>query len=299
MCELCPMTNHYERMNCRKLSLKETKNGSTFSKRWRALFFALNSLILFLCFHSLGSTRSNNSIAFGILVFANAEEAGGGDYYENEDFQNGNDEDEDVIENALKEEQKKQEEEAIKRQLEEEARRREQEFEASLQRMKDDQQRKKAIQQKKKDGKIVTRILKRSEKGQHYGVLGLRNTLLFPPEGFRIGPLVLGEITAIKIKKAYRTMAKRVHPDKNRDARASHAFRVVEESASILMDDEQRKEYNLFLKQRRQNQINAIRKYTQKAFTKTKFTIGFAFNTFRRIFGPFTVPILILGALLL
>ena len=298
------MTNHYERMNCRRFSFKETKNGSTFTKRWRILLFAWNSLILISCLNSLGSTTtrsSNNSIAFGIFVFANAEDARGDNYYdENEGIPNVNDEEEDeeVIENILEEEEKRQEEEAMKRQLEEEARRREEEFEASLQRMKDDQQRKKAIQQKKKDGKTVARILKRSEKGQHYGVLGLRNTLLFPPEGFKIGPLVLGEITKSKIKKAYRTMAKRVHPDKNRDARASHAFRVVEESASILMDDERRQEFNLFLKQRRQNQFNAIRKYTQNTISKTKSTIGFVFNAFRRIFGPFTVPILIIGFLL-
>ncbi|XP_037956290.1 dnaJ homolog subfamily C member 18-like [Teleopsis dalmanni] len=59
--------------------------------------------------------------------------------------------------------------------------------------------------------------------------------------------------TIVEVKKAYRRLALRLHPDKNNAKDASEAFRIVTKSAEILTDESKRYDYNrqLDLEQRK------------------------------------------------
>ena len=46
------------------------------------------------------------------------------------------------------------------------------------------------------------------------------------------------------IKKAYRTMAKRYHPDRNKDAGAEERFKKITEAYENIGDDSKRVEYD-------------------------------------------------------
>lgn len=49
-----------------------------------------------------------------------------------------------------------------------------------------------------------------------------------------------------EIKKAYKTLAKKYHPDLNKDSDAQEKFKEINEAASILGDDEKRKMYDQY-----------------------------------------------------
>lgn len=221
------------------------------------------------------------------------------DYNHDNKYDDMGDEEDRMMDQMLqKEEEERLKTEEEKKLLEEE-RRREAAFQAELEK-RDEQQRKALLKQKAKDGKVVKRILK--SQGNHYQVLGLRTPFfkaLVLPDGWKVGPFQLWQITPSQIKKAYRTMAKRVHPDKNRDGRAAHAFRLVEESATQLLNDDFRLQYNEELKQRREQQIATIQKHLQQTIHRITSTAKLIFTFIKTIFGPFTIPILILTAILL
>lgn len=50
--------------------------------------------------------------------------------------------------------------------------------------------------------------------------------------------------TQDEIKKSYRTLSKKYHPDKNQDPQAEDMFKKVGEAYSVLKDDEKRREYD-------------------------------------------------------
>src|SRR3989344_9514506 len=47
-----------------------------------------------------------------------------------------------------------------------------------------------------------------------------------------------------EIKKAYKTLAKKYHPDLNKEAGAAEKFKELNEAAAVLADDEKRKQYD-------------------------------------------------------
>jgi DNA repair exonuclease SbcCD ATPase subunit len=192
---------------------------------------------------------------------------------------------------SKQEENKKNQEEAEKRKAEQIAQEREAAFQAEMERAKDEKTRKDLKRQKAKDAKIVSKILKNSTKGNHYAVLGLRCQW----GEIKIGPFKFCSPKNGEIKRAYRNMARLVHPDKNRDGRAGQAFDLLETSSSILLDEKTRKEYDQQLKVQRKHRVEK----SFQMFDDTLNTIIRILSTMKAILGPFATPIIVLTALII
>lgn len=233
-----------------------------------------------------------------------------------EEDQDNHHENEYYHEDSYYERQKEQQEEALKRKqaeqerlLQEEADRiaaeRERAFQAELDRM-NEQQQKAALKQKKKDAHIVKSVLNASKKNDLYKILGIRNWNLKIPDrtiriagfSFKIPGITLKETTMKDIRKAYRTRAMAVHPDKNKDGRAQEAFIVVEESASILSDSKLREQYDeahrLTTIERRHSQMAFVRGF----LSSIQDTIKGLLTALKIVLGPFATPVIILGLLM-
>ena len=66
-----------------------------------------------------------------------------------------------------------------------------------------------------------------------------------PGEGLLQGPRVPKDATADEIKKAYRKLARKYHPDANKgDAKAEERFKEISEAYDVLSDEKRRKEYD-------------------------------------------------------
>jgi len=190
-------------------------------------------------------------------------------------------------EDAQRTEEKSAEDEEAKKKAEEIANKREAEYLAELEQIKDEKARKMLKRQKRRDSQIVKRVLRNSENERHYSVLGLKCKW----GEIRIGPLSFCKTPSGEIKRAYRKMARLVHPDKNRDGRAGQAFDALENSAALLMDPTKKKFYDLRLTLQR-----------EEAFAKAIAMIQNAWLSIRTVFrllGPFAPPILILLALII
>ncbi len=168
---------------------------------------------------------------------------------------------------------------------------REAEFEAELARMNREQQ-KAARKQKKRDARIVRQVLKADRKGKLYAVLGLRNFDL------HIGPVTLLRCDTGAIRRAYRTRARAVHPDRNRDGRAQEAFIAVENAASVLSDEEQRGAYDEEVRLVRLQHRSEMKRHATSVKNAISKNVSRVIWVFRRIFGPFATPIFILGCLM-
>lgn len=189
---------------------------------------------------------------------------------------------------------------------------REEAFANELEQLKEDKAAaKKLLQRKKRDAKVVNRIYKSFQSNNYYAVLGIRNfmfsnlripnhTITIVPNYFvvRIPGFELFNISEKQIKKAYREMAKLVHPDKSKDPRAAEAFLLVEDAAMILLNDASRFEYDMLIqKERKELQIrivNQIGDGIEKSFMMANTVVRLA----KKLLGPFTIPVVVLVALI-
>lgn len=180
--------------------------------------------------------------------------------------------------------------EADRQKLDEAAAAREAAYRAELERVKDDETKRKALKrQKANDAAVVRRVLHRSAKGMHYAVLGFNPLCRWWPD-IQVGPVTLCAVSASKIKRAFRTVARRVHPDKNRDGRAEEAFRLLEESAALLGDVGRRKEYDMKLRLRRGELLEGILGAIGGVWRGLGETVGWA----KRVLGPLFLPVVTL-----
>ena len=234
------------------------------------------------------------------------------DYRNDADYENpyATDDDEERLKREREEEEERRKAEEMRRAREAAdkiQRERDAQFEAELSRMSEEKQ-KAAKLQKRKDAKVVKRVLKAAKHGDHYGVLGLRNMKLAIPSRsislnskvkFTIPGFELFQITASKIKRAYRSRAVATHPDKNRDGRANEAFIAVENSASVLSDEKQRKKYDEEVRARRLLQRQKVSGKAGDAMGLVLGCMRKGFAIFRSVLGPFAFPVLILGSLII
>jgi len=203
---------------------------------------------------------------------------------------------------------REQEERAAQEAADRLAAQREQQFKANLDKIQDEEQRKKALKQKKLDGKRVKTILKAAQKQDYYKVLGLRNWSLKIPSrqldlfGTKLtipGISLLGGITEKDIKKQFRNRAMQVHPDKNTDGRAQEAFVAVQEAAAVLSDPKQRKRYDLERKTLQEESLANHKQLVAGAVAYAWATTRKIIAIFQKLLGPFFVPVVIIGALII
>ena len=106
-----------------------------------------------------------------------------------------------------------------------------------------------------------------------------------------------------EIKTAYRNLAKKWHPDLNKDPKAPEMARKINDAKEILLNDDKRKEYDLYLDNyknsiydnlnKKQNYQNYNNNYEEKTYTKWEYFIFYLkyYNTniFRKIIGSIFV----------
>ena len=111
------------------------------------------------------------------------------------------------------------------------------------------------------------------------------------------------DATSDEIKSAYRNLAKKWHPDLNKDQKAPEMARKINEAKEILLDEEKRKEYDLYLDNyksgiydnlnKKQNYQSYNNNYEEKTYTKWEYFIFYLkyynVNIFRKIIGSIFV----------
>ena len=108
-----------------------------------------------------------------------------------------------------------------------------------------------------------------------------------------------------EIKKAYRDNAKKWHPDLNKDPKAPEMAKKINDAKDILLNEDKRKEYDLYLENykngiydnlsKKQNYQNYNNNYQEKTYTKWEYFIFYLkyykVNTFRKIIATIFVLI--------
>ena len=102
-----------------------------------------------------------------------------------------------------------------------------------------------------------------------------------------------------EIKKAYRDQAKKWHPDLNKDPKAPEMAKKVNEAKEILLDEEKRKEYDIYLENYKNGMYDKIEKntynnnYEEKTYTKWEYfklyLKYYKVGLFRKIIGTIGV----------
>jgi hypothetical protein len=171
-------------------------------------------------------------------------------------------------------------------------------LEAQLAKISSEEKRKAFLRQKKRDNALARKILRHSKHENYYAILGIRNWELPLPSLFGQNMPSLFRPTSAQIKKAYRNRAKYVHPDKSKSTFASEAFVAVENAASVLLDPNQRAEYDAFLRQRYQERRDRVTSVVANTLQRCTSSVRIVIHGMQRVLGPFAFPALILSALI-
>ena len=112
-----------------------------------------------------------------------------------------------------------------------------------------------------------------------------------------------------EIKAAYRNLAKKWHPDLNKDPKAPEMAKKVNEAKEILLNEDKRKEYDIYLENYKNGIYDNLNKktntnhstsynqnnYEEKTYTKWEYFIFYLkyynVNIFRKIIGTIFVLI--------
>lgn len=160
---------------------------------------------------------------------------------------------------------------------------------------------------RRRDAREVRRILRAAARGDWYGVLGLWNWDVRVPgriigfqgrEWLRLPEFCLFRPSTQDVRKAYRRRSVGVHPDRNRDAQAPEAFRALEEAAALLSDESQRAFYDAQIRSERIRRRDAAMGATIRTVASAAGLVSRTASVARNTLGPFAVPALVLGSLI-
>ncbi|GMH76204.1 hypothetical protein TrLO_g4028 [Triparma laevis f. longispina] len=162
-------------------------------------------------------------------------------------------------------------------------------FQTELKNMKKTE-RNEAIKRRKSDKKIIDRLLKSKT---HYQTLNLN------PKWYEFWKKEGSNVSVKQVKKAYRNLSKRIHPDKNKDVRAEDAFDMLQEANEVLSDAESKKAYDrkleLTKRSNREENLENAQDMAENAFKKTSLFM----KLISKLLGPFAPSAFALCALII
>ena len=151
-------------------------------------------------------------------------------------------------------------------------------------------ERQEAIRRRKNDKKVIDKVLKSKSAYE---------TLSLKPKWYEVWKKEGVGVSVKQVKKAYRNMAKRIHPDKNQDSRAEDAFDMLQEAYEILSVPESKKAYDrkLILQKQstREDQLSNAQDMAVNAFERSRLMTKIVST----LLGPFAPSFFMLCALII
>ncbi|GMH69174.1 hypothetical protein TrST_g2298 [Triparma strigata] len=151
-------------------------------------------------------------------------------------------------------------------------------------------ERQEAIRRRKNDKKVIDKVLKSKSAYE---------TLSLKPKWYEVWKKEGVGVSVKQVKKAYRNMAKRIHPDKNKDSRAEDAFDMLQEAYEILSVPESKKAYdrklNLQKQSTREDQLSNAQDMAVNAFERSRLMTKIVST----LLGPFAPSFFMLCALII
>ncbi|GMI33173.1 hypothetical protein TrCOL_g2591 [Triparma columacea] len=150
-------------------------------------------------------------------------------------------------------------------------------------------QRSQAKKKRLQDAKVVNLVLSSPD---HYKTLRLSRPLWNPWSSFP------KSASPKQVKKAYRDLARKVHPDKNKDGRAEEAFDKIQEAYETLSDKGKKREYDRKEERKRKARKEERKEIAVEGAGKVWGGISTFTRILSRLLGPASTSFFILGALI-
>jgi hypothetical protein len=166
--------------------------------------------------------------------------------------------------------------------------------------------RKAATKRRKIDKREVDKVLKANERKDLYAVLGIgkggsASTGIKDFVWKKLKYMLRGTrgVSSKDVKASYRLIAKRIHPDKNKDSRAEEAFDAVQDAYEILADPIKKRAFDREVlaeaRNRREGAIENAQESTRFVWRRVSDVVRIC----KRIIKPFSSAFLVFVGLLI